>query len=126
MAQGLVAEPRELVRSQLVAPPRHLRRRIVLEVRQEVVPVAADVRLAHLAQAVDDGAAPRPLARVVAEVDHPGDAAGPDVREHGLQRAEVAVDVGDDGDAVQVTVQVVGHAPMLPRPPARTMHLCTF
>ncbi len=50
--------------------------------------------------------AARPLADVVAEVEDPGDAAGVDVGEDGLQCGEVAVDVGDQRDPLE------GHAPI--------------
>ena len=102
MAERQVAQPLALALGELVEPPpQRLAVVVAVGVGEEVVPVAEDVDLAALLAQVDHLATTRPLADVVAQVEDPVDAAGVDVGEHGLERAEVAVHVGDQCDAVE-------------------------
>ena len=93
-------QPVELARVQLVAPP--LRPgSVIAAVGEERLPVALNGREVAFPDEPDAGGAARPLADYVAEIHDPGDAAGVEVGQDGLQGREVAMDVGDDSHPVE-------------------------
>src|SRR5699024_7768959 len=88
------------LRRKLLAPPRLPRGDGLRLPGDEDLPVPAHGRLAALPGQGGAVRSARPLADDVPEVDHAGDAAGGDVLEHGAVRREIAVHVGDQGDAL--------------------------
>src|SRR5699024_1909381 len=100
--QRQLAQPLPVVGGELLVPPAAGLVVIVRGVlyREEVVPVAADGERAPLPAESDRGRPARSLPGHVPQVVDRGDTAGVDVGQDSLESGEVAVDVGEESDAL--------------------------
>ena len=101
VVEGETAEPGDRFGAELVAVPVGRRPVRGVRMRHHVVPVAAHDDGARLARELDDGPPPRALPDEVAAAPHRIRSSTLRVGECGLKGREVAVHVGDDGDAVR-------------------------
>jgi hypothetical protein len=90
------SQPREVVRAELrLREARGLRRRLLFEEHAILVARYAGNPEPH--QAVGDTSRIERTVQTVAEMHNAADAATRDLRQHGIERASVSVDVGQDG-----------------------------